>query len=618
MDQFHNPALDPEPYWLEALRRDPGESRVNTALGVLGLRRGDWQGAEQRLRKALERLTAGYTTPAEGDAHFYLGVALRAQGSDFEAERAFRKAAWNAAWNGPACYEAAELASRRGEWSEALQLLDRSLDSNRRNQRAWTLRAALLRVNGRIQEAIEASKMALSIDPLDLRAQAELRMAGQEAPVVQGILERFPAEGLEVAAEYVAAGLSSDAETVLSWMESTPSAAFSPLVLYLKGYVLDQTGRSAEAEGLWQRASSAPAGGVFPFQSEFIQVLRRVMASRPGDARPPYYLGTLLFDWQPDEAVRLWETAAALDPEFPIVHRNLGLAYARQEGGLERAIRFLERAVELGDHPIHLFELDQLYEAAAVSPERRLEMLERYHSRVVQRDDALARSVELKVVAGKYDEALELMRGRRFNVWEGGARFSVHDTWTDAHLLRGRKSLAASRPEAALADFEAAIEFPENLQVARFRRGGRHAEVAYWIGVAKSAAGDDAGAREAWEDAAEGIPVVGGDDILPTTDRTVQFYYQALALERLGKGAEAEPIYRGIVRSAQQALDRGHRDDFFAKFGEQQTWRAATAQAHFLKGLGLSGLGERSAAAASFAKALELRPEHLGARTEVP
>jgi len=31
IEQFHNPALDPDPYWLEALSRDPGDVRVNTA-----------------------------------------------------------------------------------------------------------------------------------------------------------------------------------------------------------------------------------------------------------------------------------------------------------------------------------------------------------------------------------------------------------------------------------------------------------------------------------------------------------------------------------------------------------------------------------------------------------
>ena len=40
IEQFHNPTLDPDPYWEEALRRDPGDVRVNTALGITLLQEG--------------------------------------------------------------------------------------------------------------------------------------------------------------------------------------------------------------------------------------------------------------------------------------------------------------------------------------------------------------------------------------------------------------------------------------------------------------------------------------------------------------------------------------------------------------------------------------------------
>jgi hypothetical protein len=64
------------------------------------------------------------------------------------------------------------------------------------------------------------------------------------------------------------------------------------------------------------------------------------MKSNPRDARAPYYLGNLLYDWQPEEAVRLWETSAAINPSFSIVHRNLATAYAHRKpaGNLNRAI----------------------------------------------------------------------------------------------------------------------------------------------------------------------------------------------------------------------------------------------------------------------------------------
>jgi hypothetical protein len=34
-------------------------------------------------------------------------------------------------------------------------------------------------------------------------------------------------------------------------------------------------------------------------------------------------MGNLLYDWQPEEATRLWEASAAIDPSYSVVHRNL-------------------------------------------------------------------------------------------------------------------------------------------------------------------------------------------------------------------------------------------------------------------------------------------------------
>ena len=39
LEQFHDAHLEAEPYYREALRRDPGDARTNTALGLLYLRR---------------------------------------------------------------------------------------------------------------------------------------------------------------------------------------------------------------------------------------------------------------------------------------------------------------------------------------------------------------------------------------------------------------------------------------------------------------------------------------------------------------------------------------------------------------------------------------------------
>src|SRR5690606_31354061 len=95
IEQFHNPNLDPDPYWEEALRRDPGDTRVNTALGINHFKKARFAEAEKLFRKALERLTDKYTTPKDGEATYYLGAALQAQGRFDEAYDALYKATWS-------------------------------------------------------------------------------------------------------------------------------------------------------------------------------------------------------------------------------------------------------------------------------------------------------------------------------------------------------------------------------------------------------------------------------------------------------------------------------------------------------------------------------------------
>ena len=76
VEQFHDPSLDPDPFWEEALKRDPGDARVNSALGIRRLKQARYADAENHLRKAIARLTTGYATPRDGEPYYYLGLGI--------------------------------------------------------------------------------------------------------------------------------------------------------------------------------------------------------------------------------------------------------------------------------------------------------------------------------------------------------------------------------------------------------------------------------------------------------------------------------------------------------------------------------------------------------------
>jgi tetratricopeptide (TPR) repeat protein len=319
--------------------------------------------------------------------------------------------------------------------------------------------------------------------------------------------------------------------------------------------------------------------------------------------------------------MKLWEKSVSLDASFPIVHRNIAVAYSHQKKGeaLVKAIASLEKAVSLEPrYALHFFELDELYEAAGTAPERRLAMLEKNHDIVQQRDDALSREVGLKVIMGKYDEAIQLMTGRHFAVWEGGS-LNIADFWTDAHLLRGREHFAAKRYKEALSDYQAAIKIPENLPSERRGGAGRNAEMTYWIGTAYEALGEQDKARQCWEESAStGLPRGrrwGGSG---RSEGNAQMYYRALAIQKLGENEKAAAMFSELIKTGEKTLQEEKDIDFFTSFGESTeggAQRDRLAHAHYIAGLGYLGLGEKEKAIQQLTQALEARPDHLGAKT---
>ena len=627
IEQFHNAELEPEPYWEEALRRDPYDTRVNTALGIRLLKIARYADAEKHLRTAVERLTSRHETPKNAEATYYLGVALKAQGKQDAAFDRFYKATWNAPWRDMSYYSLAEIAAGRGEFDNALELVNRSLDANALNIRALNLKAALLRHLGKKEEALQVlATVRERTDPLDVRMMAErwlLTKSAADAKILRENLTEHSATGLETAAEYLDAGLWGDGCTVLSEMVAAApdNSRISPMVYYYLAYFADKQGQDSKAADYYQLAAKMPPDYVFPFQNEAEYVLRAAIAANPSDARAPYYLGNLLFDWQPDEAVRMWEKSAAMDPSFPIVHRNLAIAYSHREEGnsLDKAIASMEKAVSL-DHkyPIHFYELDQLYEAAGTPPEKRLAILEKNQGIVEERDDALSREVALKVVMGKYDAAIDLMTGRDYDVWEGGS-LNVASFWTDAHLLRGHQNMEAKRYQEALADYQAAFEIPSNLPSDQ-GSGARQAEASYWIGTAYEALGDQAKARESWEKAAgtEFRRARRGGGGTVASGRGVQLYYQGLALGKLGQNDKAQAIFRSLIKDGMQAAGGKSAElDQSASVDEQNSQRARLAMAHYVAGLGYLGLGETGTARNQLNEALKLSPAHMGAKTSL-
>lgn len=612
LEQYRHATRRPEEYWREALRREPGDSRANTALGRWHLRRGEFDEAERHLRRAIETLTRRNPNPYDGEAHYALGLVLRHLGRPEEAEAAFAKATWNGAWQSAGDTARAELAASRGDWDATLAFAGRALATNAGHLGARDLQAAVLRRLGHTSEASELVRSTLALDPLDAWARHEQILVG-EAPSGSR-LPGGPQTHLDVAHDYARAGLLPEAIAVLERLldSDDAEAPVHPLVHYTMGWLRSRSGDEAGARRHVRLGGRMPADHCFPARLEEIEILKLASALDPSDARAPYYLGNLLYDRRRyGEAIRTWQRSRRLDPSFAIVHRNLGIAEYNHRGDPVRARASYVRALRAApDDARLLYEFDQLRKKLNESPAERLALLERHPTLVDRRDDLATEQVTLLNELGRHDEALEVLRTRRFHPWEGGEGL-VARQWMVANFALTREALSAGRARDACRFAQAATTHPGNLGEGKHLLTPEN-EAHYLLGLAHRAAANEDGAR-AWLSRAASTQ---GDSREPLAEPG---YWRALALRALGDAEGATQLLEELRRAAIRRSREEARIDYFATslpsflLFEDDLSHRNRIECRYLQGLSLAGLGGRRAAARAFRDVLEQDASHLAA-----
>ena len=114
---------------------------------------------------------------------------------------------------------------------------------------------------------------------------------------------------LELSLEYANAGLYDEAIDVLSntGLAFNNQSVNPPLVSYYLANFWAKKGNDAKANEYYAAAAKASPDYCFPFRLEEIDILESAMKANPSDPKAPYYLGNLLFDFQPEKAIELWE-----------------------------------------------------------------------------------------------------------------------------------------------------------------------------------------------------------------------------------------------------------------------------------------------------------------------
>ena len=617
LEQYRHATRYPEPYWEEALARDPLDSRCNTALGLLKLKRGQFSEAETHFKCAIQRQTRRNPNPAEGDAYYYLGLTLQYQEHFEEAYPAYYKATWNYAWQSAAYCHLAEIDCRRFQLERALEHLELSLNTDVNNLKARNLRTSILGRLGRVSEASEYAGETHNRDLLDIWSGHELALlAGNTAE--RSRPESLSAERVDVqlhldlAFDYAVAGFWSEARDVLSEYLDRARRQPYPMMLYLLGYCADKVGHQSDAVAYWADAAKASPDYCFPSRIEEMIVLQAALSQNRSDARAHYYLGNLFYDKRRyEEAIREWESSVELERSFSIPWRNLGIAYFNVLKNADKALSAYENAFKSDPTDARLlYEFDQLRKRIGACASQRLAHLEAHRDLVSERDDLTVEFITLLNQTGRSEQALEMLVSRRFNPWEGGEGL-VSGQYVWAHVSRGRSLLDRGDARQALEHFSAARLFPYNLGEGKHLLT-RETHLDYFSGLSFSQMKRENEACEYWTRAA--------DDEGPISWLT---FYRAMSLEALGRKSDANALLRQIRDFAQKQIEAEVKIDYFATslpnllLFEDDLQKGNKVDCLFLLALSELGLRNSDRAKELLNQVLSLDCNHIAAQQEI-
>ncbi|GAA1727342.1 DUF5107 domain-containing protein [Brachybacterium phenoliresistens] len=526
----------PEPYWEEALRRDPGHVASLVGLADRAYRRGELETARDLLSRAVARLTRWHPTAQDMRPQYLLGLVHEALGEEETAYDLHARASWSRAWRGPAGYRMARLDARAGRERMALHRLEDVLAVEGDHLQALALRAVCLRRLGQEQAARSALAAALARNPLDALTRA---LTGQ-APSADVQVCLDTAIDLAGFGEGEAALAVLDEATEADRSRPLGQTAGGPLIDYHRAAIQEELGRPEDAAQSRARALSADPTWAYPSRRADVAALR---AAGDHDPQAAALQGHWLYAaGRPAEAAAAWERSLALGGDDPAVHRNLGLDAVNRLQDPEAAAGHYAAAVRAAPQEARLqLEIDQLDALRGHGTAQRLAHLREHAPLLAARDDAQVALAHLLVSAGEAAEAAAVLTQRRLQPWEGGEGEALA-AWERACIRLAVGAVADKDPDSALAQLQAALAPPAQLGEARHPLAST-AQLELLIGDVHARRGQPEAASQAWRRAAE----QKGDFLgMQTQEHSETTAWSVLALRRLGRDAEATALRQDL------------------------------------------------------------------------
>ncbi len=552
--QYKHFAYKPEDYFLEGLKRDPGDIRCNKAMGEYHLTRGDFDKAIDYFTRAIKRQTVRNFNPYDTEPYYSRALAHFYKGELKEAYDDAYLSIWSYPQRSAGYYLLAKIDMLRGNRRAAIDFLDLSLETNSNHVWAKYVKGILLG-----NENIESEIAAL--DPLFFSGLDTEKNA------------------IYFANELMQFGMLDRAKAVLL------GAKDGAMKFYYLAYVEGLLGSEEEKQAYVKLADACPWQCEFPSRKESITPLRE--ASSP---MASYYLGCIYYNFERyEDACAEWQkTISAI--EFAPAYRNLSLGLFDHLGRPEEARRLLEHALVLAPESDRIFyELAQMYKSLNLPLSERIAFFEKHSELAAKRDDCTLNYSILKTVAGEYEEAREILKNHRFHTYEGGeGNLTAHHAWLQ--FLIGLELYNKGDYAAASKEFVAGLTFPENYGEEK-NYFVNDAPLYLMIAKCAKALGDESEYVEyiALADTTKGAP-------------TVHTYFQCEALRLAGNGDRAAELARELVNMGCGKIEKADVNDYYGvgapaypPFGYNIA-KAHTLQGNLLKAYGNLASGDKAAA----------------------
>ena len=612
LEQYRHATFRPEDYYLEGLRRDPTDIRLNNGYGLLQLRRGNLESSIRHFKKAIEKQTWKNPNPYHGECWFNLGLALEESGKYGEAFDAFYKSTWSYETQASGFYHLACLSARKGELRKALEFAESSLIRNWHAMKTRTLKAALLRKLGKDGEAfLEESR---EIDPLDMGILYETALRGESLHSWVEQMRRPAFNYLKLSLLYGEAGLYEDALRIL---ENCPDTS-NPMVFYYGCFFSLLKGEKEKARELGVRAESLTGEGCFPNDLQEIRILTECIGFLREAPMAEYYLGNLLYDKkQYKKAAEYWEKAVEKKPGLAAAYRNLAIYFLNKEGDFEKAMKAMETACNLDpSYPRFWLERDQLAAKTGEMPQKRLEILEQHKELLEQHDVLYLRYITLLNRVGRYEEALSCLTGHIFHPWEGGEG-KVAAQYKFALTELAKERMEEGSWQEAIRLLEKTLQYPPNLGEGKLPNVPDN-EAYYRIGKAYRALGEEEKAKQYFQLASQGDDTPSS--VLYYNDQPSDYiYYMGLAQRELGKEDLAKKAFHRLLSFGQRHIfDRVSYDFFAVSLPEMEVFQEDlqlrnTQYCKYLMALGNLGLSRKEEAGSLAEEILQVWPDDQGA-----